>query len=149
VSALKYKSREKRQVWTKQHEEDWNFNRGELPLEVSVGCTVCEQSKMRQKSFRFVRFSSNKDNVWFHMSPVAMLQVSRRCQDYQAVERFPTTLNQPQQHWKYWHEVVWIAKRIELAIKRGKIEGSTMDSITMMRVESKDDSQLRNLSHFA
>jgi hypothetical protein len=28
-----------------------------------------------------------------------MLQVSGRCQDYQAVGRFPTTLNQPQQNW--------------------------------------------------
>jgi hypothetical protein len=34
-------------------------------------------------------------------------------------------------------------------MKRGKIEGSVMDSRTINRVESEDDSQLRNLSHFA
>jgi hypothetical protein len=30
---------------------------------------------------------------------MAMPHVSGHYQDYQAVERFPTTLNQPQQHW--------------------------------------------------
>jgi hypothetical protein len=44
---------------------------------------------------------------------------------------------------------VRIAERIEQAIKMGKIEGSTVDSRTMKRVESEDDSQLRNLSYFA
>ena len=39
-----------------------------------------------------------------------------------------------------WHEVVWIAKKIEQAIKMEKIEGSTKDSRTMMRDESKEDS---------
>jgi len=70
------------------------------------------------------------------------------CQDYQAVERFPTTLNQSQQHWNTYMKL-WIAKRIELAIKMREIEGSTVDSRTMKRVESEDDSQLRNLSYFA
>ena len=31
----------------------------------------------------------------------------------------------------------------------GKIEGSTVDSRAMKRVESEDDSQLRNLNYFA
>jgi hypothetical protein len=44
---------------------------------------------------------------------------------------------------------VWIAERFELAIKMGKIEGFTVDSRTVKRVESEDDSKLRNLSHFA
>jgi hypothetical protein len=44
---------------------------------------------------------------------------------------------------------LWIAKRIELAIKMREIEGSTVDSKTVKRVESEDDSQLRNLSYFA
>jgi hypothetical protein len=44
---------------------------------------------------------------------------------------------------------VKIVKRIEQAIKRGKIEGFAMDSRTMKIVESEDDSQLRKLSHFA
>jgi len=39
-----------------------------------------------------------------------------------------------------WHEVVWIAKIIEQAIKMGKIEGSAKDSRTMIRDESKEDS---------
>jgi ElaB/YqjD/DUF883 family membrane-anchored ribosome-binding protein len=34
---------------------------------------------------------------------------------------------------QHFHEVVRIAERIEQAMKRGKIEGSTMDSKTMMR----------------
>jgi len=65
----------------------------ELPLQVSVCCTICEQSKRRQRSLRFIKFSSNRDNAWFHTSAVAMLQVSGRCQNYQAVGRFPTILN--------------------------------------------------------
>jgi len=44
---------------------------------------------------------------------------------------------------------MWIPKRIELAIKMGNIEGSTVDSRTVKRVELEDDSQLRNLSYFA
>jgi hypothetical protein len=36
---------------------------------------------------------------------------------------------------------VRISKRIEQAMKRGKIEGSAMDSRTMMRGESGDDSK--------
>jgi hypothetical protein len=31
----------------------------------------------------------------------------------------------------------------------GKIEGSTVDSKTVKRVESEDESQLRNLTYFA
>ena len=38
---------------------------------------------------------------------------------------------------QHFHEVVRIAERIEQAIKRGKIEGSAMNSITMMRDDSK------------
>jgi hypothetical protein len=37
---------------------------------------------------------------------------------------------------QYFYEVVRIAERIEQAIKRGKIEGSVMDSRTMMRDDS-------------
>ena len=35
---------------------------------------------------------------------------------------------------------MWIAKKIEEAIKMRKIEGSAKDSKTMMRDESKEDS---------
>jgi len=35
--------------------------------------------------------------------------------------------------WEDWHDVVKIAKRIELAVKMGKIEGSAMDSRTVKR----------------
>jgi len=41
------------------------------------------------------------------------------------------------------HEVVWIAKKIEQAIKMGKIEGSAKDSRTIMRDKSKEDSDGR------
>ena len=34
---------------------------------------------------------------------------------------------------------MWIAKKIEQAIKMGKIEGSAKDSKAMMRDESKED----------
>jgi len=44
---------------------------------------------------------------------------------------------------------VRIAERTKQARKKGKIEGFAMDSRTVKRVESEDDSQLRNLSHFA
>jgi tRNA isopentenyl-2-thiomethyl-A-37 hydroxylase MiaE len=37
---------------------------------------------------------------------------------------------------QHFHEVVRIAERIEQAIKRGKIEGSVMDSRKMMRDDS-------------
>jgi hypothetical protein len=37
---------------------------------------------------------------------------------------------------QYFHEVVRIAERIEQAIKRGKIEGSAMNSRIMMRDDS-------------
>jgi len=39
-----------------------------------------------------------------------------------------------------WQEVVWVAKKIEQAIKMGKIEGSAKDSRTMMKDESTEDS---------
>jgi hypothetical protein len=42
---------------------------------------------------------------------------------------------------KDWHKIVRIAKRVEQAIMRGKIEGSAMDSRTMMRDESEDNSE--------
>ena len=38
---------------------------------------------------------------------------------------------------QHFHEVVRIVKRIEQAMKRGKIEGSAMNSRTMMRDDSK------------
>ena len=38
---------------------------------------------------------------------------------------------------QHFHEVVRIAERIEQAIKKGKIEGSTMNSRTMMRDDSE------------
>jgi hypothetical protein len=44
---------------------------------------------------------------------------------------------------------VRIVEGIEQAMKMGKIEGSIIDSRTVMRIESEDDSQLRNLSYFA
>jgi hypothetical protein len=84
VSAWKRRSREKRHDYTEIHKENWNFNRAELPLHVSVCCTVYEQSKMRQKSFRFIKFSSSWDNAWFHTSAVVVLHVSVCCQDYLA-----------------------------------------------------------------
>jgi len=37
---------------------------------------------------------------------------------------------------QHFREVVWIAQRIEQAIKRGKIEGSIIDYRTMMRDDS-------------
>jgi hypothetical protein len=81
---------------------------------------------------------------------MTMLHVSVRCQDYLTGGRFLTILKQPQQPWKIDMMLWWLLeKKIEQAIKRGKIEGSTMDSRTVMRVESEDDSQLRNLSYFA
>jgi hypothetical protein len=42
---------------------------------------------------------------------------------------------------------VWIAKKIEQAIKMGKIEGFTKDSKTMMRDASKEDSNGGNLNY--
>ena len=54
------------------------------------------------------------------------------------LESFLTILKQPQQHGRI--NVVRIAERIAEAIKRGKIEGSIMDSRTMKRFESEDDS---------
>jgi len=44
---------------------------------------------------------------------------------------------------------VRIAEGIEQAMKMGNIEGYIMGARTIMRVESEDDSQLRNLSYFA
>ena len=38
---------------------------------------------------------------------------------------------------QHFHEVVRIAERIEQAMKRGKIEGSAMDSRTIMRDDSE------------
>jgi hypothetical protein len=38
---------------------------------------------------------------------------------------------------QHFHEVVRIGERIEQAMKRGKIEGSSMDSRTMMRDNSE------------
>ena len=63
-----------------------------------------------------------------------------RCQDYLAIERFPTILKQQQQHWKIDMKLCGLPKNIEQAIKMGKIEGSAKDSRTMMRDESKEDS---------
>jgi hypothetical protein len=72
-----------------------------------------------------------------------------RCQDYLAVGKLPIILKQQQQHWKIDMMLWGFAERIEQPIKMGKIEGSTMDSRTVKRVESEDDSQLRNLGYFA
>ena len=109
--ALKCKSREKRQTLIEKQEEDWNFNRAELPLQVSVYCTVREESKRRQRSFRFIRLFSSRDGTWFHTSAVAVLHVSRRCQDY-LVGKFPTILKQPQQHWKIDMMVWGLSKEV-------------------------------------
>jgi negative regulator of sigma E activity len=69
-----------------------------------------------------------------------------RCQDYLAIERFPIILKQQQQqqqqqqqHWKINMKLCGFPK-IEQAMKMGKIEGSAKDSGTMMRDESKEDS---------
>jgi len=80
----------------------------------------------------------SRDNMWFHTSTMAVLRATRI----------------PKQHWKVstnlqttttcikdWHEIVRIAKRVEQAIMMGKIEGSVMDSRTMIRDESKDNSE--------
>jgi hypothetical protein len=61
-----------------------------------------------------------------------------RCRDYLAIERFPIILKQ-QQHWKIDMKLCGFPK-IEQAMKMGKIEGSAKDSGTMMRDESKEDS---------
>jgi hypothetical protein len=83
---------------------------------------------------------------------MTMLHVSVHCQDYLTGGRFLTILKQPQpqQPWKIDMMLWWLLeKKFEQAMKRGKIKGSIMDSRTVMRVESEDDSQLRNLSYFA
>jgi hypothetical protein len=82
MSALKRKSRVKRQTWTKKQEEDWNFNIVELPLQVSIYCTVSEESKRRQRSFKFIKIYFSRDNAWFHVSVMAMLHGFMRCHDY-------------------------------------------------------------------
>jgi hypothetical protein len=43
---------------------------------------------------------------------------------------------------KDWHEIMRIVIRVEQAIIMGKIEGSAMDSRTMMRDESEDNSEV-------
>jgi len=64
-----------------------------------------------------------------------------RCQDFLAIERFPAILKQQQQqHWKIDMKLCGLPKKIEQAIKMGKIEGSAKDSRTMMRDASKEDS---------
>ena len=91
-----------------------------------------ENQRGNIKCCRFIEFSSNFDNV----IPHAFVFV--RCQDYLDIERFPTILKQQQQHWKIDISCV-DCRRIEQAMKRGKIKGSAMDSRTMMRGESGDD----------
>jgi len=88
VSALKHRNRKYRQIWIEKHEQDWNFNIAELPLQVFVCCTVSEESKRRQRSFWFIRFSSSKENAWFHVSGVILLYYSRRCQITSLLEGF-------------------------------------------------------------
>jgi len=69
---------------------------------------------------------------------MAMLQVFMRCQDYLAIERFPTILKQQQQqqqHCKIDMNLCGLPKKLNQAIKMGKIEGSTMYSRTMIRDE--------------
>jgi hypothetical protein len=74
-----------------------------------------------------------------------------RYQDYLAIERFPTILKQQQQqqrqqqqqqHWKTDMKLCGLQQKIEQAMKMGKIEGSAKDSGTMMRYESKEDSDI-------
>jgi hypothetical protein len=48
---------------------------------------------------------------------------------------------------QHFNKIMRIAKRIEQAIEMGKIRGLTMDSRTIMRDESEDGSQVRNLSY--
>ena len=62
---------------------------------------------------------------------MALLYVFVRCQDYLAIERFPAILKQQQQqqqHWKIDMKLCGLPKKIEQAIKMGKIECSVMDS---------------------
>jgi hypothetical protein len=73
---------------------------------------------------------------------MAMLQVFMRCQDYLAIERFPTILKQQQQqqqqqqqHWKTDMKLCELPRKLNQAIKMGKIEGSAKYSRTMIRDE--------------
>jgi len=74
---------------------------------------------------------------------MAMLQVFMRCQDYLAIERFPTILKQQQQqqqqHWKTDMKLCELPRKLNQAIKMGKIEGSAKYSRTMIRDEWKED----------
>ena len=69
------------------------------------------------------------------MSTMEVLHVSVRCQNYKTNGKFLIILRQPQQLWK----IDRIVERIEQALEKGKIEGSTMDSRTKKRDESEDD----------
>ena len=62
-----------------------------------------------------------------------------RCQDYQVVGKFSNNPQPTTTTLEDGNDVVRICRRIEQAMKRGKIEGSTMDSRTVMRGESGDD----------
>jgi len=100
VSVLKHISREKRLTWTKKI--GWR-----LKLQHSRTLSICvcllhysEESKMRQRSFRFIKFSFSWDNAWFHTSVVVVMHVSVRYQNYLAGGRFLTILKQSQKHWK-------------------------------------------------
>jgi hypothetical protein len=125
----------KGQTWARKQGQTSNFNRAELPLQVFVCCTVSEGSKRRQRSFRFISFCSNKNNASFHTLTVIALHDSMRWQDYIAIERFSNNPQTTITTWEDWHDVVKIVKRIEQAMKRGKIEGFVMDSRIVKRVE--------------
>jgi len=87
---------------------------------VFVCCIVCEESNNRQKSFRFIKFSFSFDNVWFHTSVMAMLHVFVRCQDYLAIERFPTILKQQPQYWKIDMNLCGLPKKNWTSYQDGK-----------------------------
>jgi len=93
----------------------------------------------------FIISSYRRDKAWFHVSVAVVV----RYQDYLAIGRFSNNPQTTITTWEDWHDVMKIVKRIEQAMKREKIEGFVMDSRIVKRVESEDDSRLRNLSYFA
>jgi len=80
----------------------------------------------------------SRDNMWFHASTMAVLRATRIPKQLWKVS---TNLQTTTTCIKDWHEIVRIAKRVEQAIMMGKIEGSIMDSRTMIRDESEDNSE--------
>ena len=95
MSALKYRSREKRQTWTKQHEEDWNFNRNPFTGGYLLHRHWEIKEEIEEFSIHQVLFQ-----IWQCVIPHIFVFV--RCQDYLAIERFPAILKQQQQQQQHW-----------------------------------------------